>query len=99
VSERVREERREELHHIKLAFSNLFPLSRYVAWLPDKTVTLHRDHMRWCEERLSKFGNSHNNRQFWEFMDKLSSVFWDATRHGIKLSFYYFGCLLFSLID
>src|SRR5215207_3021871 len=60
-------------------------LPGYVAWLPDRIVTLHRDHSAWAAERLDKLGASSAHRCFWTFLDKLARVFWDAARAGIKL--------------
>ena len=60
-------------------------LPGYVAWLPDRTVTLHRDHNRWAAERLSELGDSPRHRAFWNLMDRLASAFWQASRNGIKL--------------
>src|SRR6185295_12100038 len=40
-------------------------LPGYVAWLPDRTVTLHRDHAVWAEERLRALGDTPAHRAFW----------------------------------
>src|SRR4029078_11358419 len=37
----------------------------YVAWLPDRTVTLHRDQDAWRAERLRAFGDTPAHRAFW----------------------------------
>lgn len=60
-------------------------LSRYTVWLPDRCVTLHHDSRLWAEERLRAFGDTPAHRQFWEFLDGIAHVFWDASRQGIKL--------------
>lgn len=60
-------------------------LPGYVAWLPDKTVTLYRDKAKWARERLAAFGNTPAHHQFWALLDQLAEVFWDASRQGIKL--------------
>ena len=60
-------------------------LPGYIAWLPDRTVVLHRDRAAWSRERLRAFGNSRNHRSFWRFMDDLAAAFWDASRRGIRL--------------
>ncbi len=39
-------------------------LPGYVAWLPDRTVTLHRDPQRWAAERLRAFGSTASHRDF-----------------------------------
>jgi C-3',4' desaturase CrtD len=57
----------------------------YVAWLPDRTVTLHRDSALWAEERLHMLGDSARHRRFWALVDQLAKVFWNASRQGIKL--------------
>lgn len=60
-------------------------LPGYVAWLPDRTVTLHRDPTTWAEERLKMLGDMPAHREFWNFLDRLAQVFWSASRKGIKL--------------
>lgn len=60
-------------------------LPGYVGWLPDRTVTLHRDPAAWAQERLDKLGASPAHRRFWSLLDKLCAVFWTASRRGIKL--------------
>jgi phytoene dehydrogenase-like protein len=60
-------------------------LPGYVAWLPDRTVTLHRDKRTWSEERLRALGDSPLHRRFWQWMDRLAAVFWRASRAGVKL--------------
>jgi C-3',4' desaturase CrtD len=60
-------------------------LAGYEAWLPDRRVTLHRDHERWRRERLAKFGDTPSHREFWALLDRLADVFWRASRNGVKL--------------
>ncbi|MEQ8672356.1 MAG: NAD(P)/FAD-dependent oxidoreductase [Aggregatilineales bacterium] len=60
-------------------------LPGYVAWLPDRTVTLHRDPQKWSNERLQMLGASPAHQAFWTFIDRLAHVFWEASRKGIKL--------------
>lgn len=60
-------------------------LPGYVAWLPDRFVTLHRDASRWAEERLSALGDSAAHRAFWSLLDRLAETFWRASRRGIIL--------------
>jgi C-3',4' desaturase CrtD len=60
-------------------------LPGYVAWLPDRTVTLHRDPAVWADERLQTLGDTPAHRTFWNWMDQLAAVFWRASRAGIKL--------------
>ncbi len=60
-------------------------LPGYVAWLPDRTVTLYRDPMSWHRERLRVFGDTPSHRAFWGLLDRLASVFWKASRDGVKL--------------
>lgn len=60
-------------------------LPGYVAWLPDRTVTLHRDPARWSRERLQTLGDTPAHRSFWQLLDRLAAVFWRASRAGVKL--------------
>src|SRR4051794_6409383 len=60
-------------------------LPGYVAWLPDRVVTLHRDQLTWGVERLRVLGDTPAHRCFWEWMDRLAAVFWRASRAGVKL--------------
>ena len=60
-------------------------LSGYRAWLPDRAVDLHREAKLWNHERLRTLGDSPRHRHFWSLMDRLASVFWPASRRGIKL--------------
>jgi C-3',4' desaturase CrtD len=60
-------------------------LPGYVAWLPDRTVTLHRDPARWAGERLRALGDTPAHRRFWHLMDELASIFWTASRRGVRL--------------
>jgi len=60
-------------------------LAGYVAWMPDREVTLHRDPSRWHAERLRAFGDTDGHRRLWALLDRLASVFWAASRGGIKL--------------
>lgn len=57
----------------------------YIAWLPDRQVTLYRDSEKWQKERLEKLGSSRNHIKFWKLMDKVTKVFWNASRKNIKL--------------
>src|SRR5450631_2122480 len=47
-------------------------LPGYVAWLPDRLVTLYRDPLTWAEERLRTLGDSPAHRAFWAFLDRLA---------------------------
>jgi C-3',4' desaturase CrtD len=60
-------------------------LPGYVAWLPDRTVTLHRDQDAWRVERLRAFGATQNHRAFWALLDRLADAFWAATRAGARM--------------
>lgn len=60
-------------------------LPGYEAWLPDRNVTLHRDHGRWSQERLAKLGDTEQHREFWALLDRLADVFWRASRNGVRL--------------
>ncbi|MEP7286052.1 MAG: NAD(P)/FAD-dependent oxidoreductase [Chloroflexota bacterium] len=65
-------------------------LPGYVAWLPDRVATLYRDPQHWSAERLAKFGDTPAHRNFWAFLDKLASVFWQASRRGVQLPMRHF---------
>jgi C-3',4' desaturase CrtD len=60
-------------------------LAGYQAWLPDRTVMLHRDPAQWSVERLRALGDTPKHRAFWCLMDELAGVFWKAARRGVKL--------------
>ncbi|WP_433045746.1 phytoene desaturase family protein [Dactylosporangium sp. CS-033363] len=60
-------------------------LPGYVAWLPDRTVVLHRDQARWRDERLRRLGDSPAHRAFWGQLDRLADVFWGASRAGVRM--------------
>jgi C-3',4' desaturase CrtD len=68
-------------------------LPGYVAWLPDRTVTLFRDQAAWAAERLRALGDSPAHRRFWAWTDRLANTFWRASRSGIKLPFQGMGDL------
>jgi C-3',4' desaturase CrtD len=61
------------------------PLPGYVAWLPDRTLTLHRDPVRWAAERAQALGDTPAHRRFWNLLDRLADVFWRASRRGVRL--------------
>lgn len=73
-------------------------LPGYVAWLPDRTVTLYREQSVWVVERLRALGDSPRHRRFWQWMDRLAQVFWTACRGhrraGTKLPIQGLGDLL-----
>jgi C-3',4' desaturase CrtD len=60
-------------------------LPGYVAWLPDRQVTLHRDARRWHAERLRAFGDDAAHRDLWRLLDRLADVFWRASRAGVRM--------------
>jgi phytoene dehydrogenase-like protein len=60
-------------------------LPGYVAWLPDRTVTLHRDRAAWHRERLRVLGDSGRHRELWALLDRLADAFWAASRSGVRL--------------
>jgi C-3',4' desaturase CrtD len=60
-------------------------LPGYVAWLPDRRVTLHRDPSAWADERLRALGDTPAHHHFWRLLDRLATAFWDAARAGVKL--------------
>src|SRR6185369_10295559 len=57
----------------------------YVAWLPDRQVTLYREGPAWRAERLQTLGASPAHQALWKLLDRLAVVFWRASRNGIKL--------------
>jgi C-3',4' desaturase CrtD len=69
-------------------------LPGYMAWLPDRRVTLHRDSAAWSTERLKVLGDSPAHRRFWNLTDRLAKVFWQASRRGVKLPFTCFDDVL-----
>jgi C-3',4' desaturase CrtD len=60
-------------------------LPGYVAWLPDRTVVLHRDPAAWHRERLRMLGDTDRHRQFWALLDRLADAFWRASRAGARM--------------
>jgi C-3',4' desaturase CrtD len=57
----------------------------YMLWLPDKQVTMYHNKEKWEQERLLKFGSDERYQSFWKYIDRIASVFWSASRKGIKL--------------
>ena len=47
-------------------------LPGYVAWLPDRTVTLLREPAAWSRERLEPLGDTPGHRAFWRLLDRLA---------------------------
>ncbi|WP_261345433.1 phytoene desaturase family protein [Candidatus Laterigemmans baculatus] len=60
-------------------------LPGYVAWLPDRRVTLYRDSQLWQAERAKMLGDTPAHRQFWRRLDHIAGVFWRASRRGVRL--------------
>src|SRR5262245_18682249 len=60
-------------------------LPGYVAWLPDRSVTLHRDPALWADERLRCLGATRAHRELWALFDRIATVFWEASRNGVSL--------------
>lgn len=60
-------------------------LPGYVAWLPDRNVTLYRDRQRWETERVEALADTPSHRRFWKLLDRLADVFWQASRQGARL--------------
>jgi C-3',4' desaturase CrtD len=60
-------------------------LPGYLAWLPDRTVTLHRNPAAWADERARALGDTPAHRRFWALLDRLARVFWAASRAGVRL--------------
>jgi len=59
-------------------------LPGYVAWLPDQTITLHRDPGAWHDERL-RLGASAGHHRFWKIIDGIAASFWSISRRGGRL--------------
>lgn len=57
----------------------------YIAWLPDRKITLYQDSEKWKKERLEKIGSTKNHIEFWKLMDEVTKVFWAASRKNCKL--------------
>src|SRR6266487_7136898 len=51
------------------------PLPGYLAWLPDRVVTLHRDQAAWHRERLRVLGDTPAHRAYWALLDRLAEAF------------------------
>ena len=49
-------------------------LPGYIAWLPDRVVTLHRTTEQWTRERLRAFGDTPAHQGFWRLLDQLARV-------------------------
>ena len=60
-------------------------LPGYVAWLPDRSVTLYRNAGAWADERLNSLGNTPAHRTFWKLIDRLAGTFWRASRCGARM--------------
>ncbi|MEV4510162.1 NAD(P)/FAD-dependent oxidoreductase [Dactylosporangium sp. NPDC049525] len=60
-------------------------LPGYVAWLPDRTVVLHRETEAWHRERLRMLGDTDRHRRFWALLDRLADAFWRASRAGARM--------------
>lgn len=83
----------ELLHDIRLSLLDSESIPGYVAWLPDRTIILHRDHQAWTCERLRMLGNTPEHQQFWKLIDRIATVFWNVSRRGAKLPCQGFGDL------
>lgn len=75
----------ELLESIRMPATPGEALPGYVAWLPDRVVTLYRDRATWAEERLRTLGHTPTHQRLWALMDRLAATFWNASRNGIKL--------------
>ncbi len=75
----------ELLEDVGVELPGLEDLPGYVAWLPDRRVTLHRDPSAWAIERARAFGDSPSHRAFWGLIDRLATAFWGASRRGASL--------------
>ena len=75
----------ELLEHIGMPTVDGEALPGYLAWLPDRVVTLHRASLAWASERQKMLGDTPAHLAFWEFLDRLAQIFWQASRNGVKL--------------
>src|ERR1051326_2843396 len=75
----------ELLDSVGLAGIDAEALPGYLAWLPDRTVTLHRDQAAWHAERLRALGDNAAHRAFWALLDRLADAFWAASRAGVRM--------------
>lgn len=66
----------------------------YNLWLPDRTVTLYHDQIKWRTERRETFGDDESHRRFYRFLDRLSEMLWELTRADVKLPIQGLGDLL-----
>lgn len=87
----------ELLEQIGLADLEGEVLPGYLAWLPDRKVTLHRQAGAWSTERLRALGHSPAHLQFWTWLDHLAAVSWQASRAGLKLPIQGLGDLAAAL--
>jgi phytoene dehydrogenase-like protein len=60
-------------------------LHGYKMHLPDTELNLYKDQSLFIKERERVFGKSKNLDDFWNLLDELYNVFWEASRKGIKL--------------
>ena len=60
-------------------------LPGYVAWLPDRVITLYREQTAWHAERLRTLGATPGHLAFWTLLDRLADVFWAASRAGVRM--------------
>lgn len=59
-------------------------LPGYVAWLPDRSITMHRERGAWHAERMA-FGSSPGHVRFWKTIDRVAETFWGISRRGGRL--------------
>lgn len=70
---------------VGLSDSLLEHLPGYMAWLPDQTIELHADPVRWRAERARAFGDTPNHRRLWKLVDDLAQAFWLASQRGARM--------------
>lgn len=71
------------LHELDVAVE-LETLPGYVAWLPDRTVTLYREQSEWRDERR-QLGTSPGHERMWRIIDSIAESFWSISRRGGRL--------------
>src|SRR5258708_38393533 len=57
----------ELLDSVGMPMPDAEALPGYVAWLPDRVVTLYRDRAAWQAERVRALGDTPAHRAFWAF--------------------------------
>lgn len=70
---------------VGLADTLLEHLPGYMAWMPNQTLELHADLVRWRAVRANAFGDTPNHRRLWNLVDDVSRAFWRASHRGARM--------------